>query len=93
MILFCFHTENSYAVEFIVIEYGRTESINDFKKELDKQGEEKHIETYHRWRHRKLLKHRCWCVKWRAYHSILVYSFSLSPLNLLLTIVKNFVNF
>lgn len=40
--------ENSYAVEFIVIECGRTKSINDFKKELDKQRKEKHIETYHR---------------------------------------------
>lgn len=45
MMLFCFHMEHSWGVELIVIAYGGTESMNDFKKELDKQVEGKYIET------------------------------------------------
>lgn len=37
--------------------YGETESRSDFKKELDKEVEEKYIETCHRWRHSKFLNH------------------------------------
>lgn len=45
-------------MELIVTGYGETESRSDFKRELDKQVEEKYIETCHRWRHRKFLNHR-----------------------------------
>jgi len=37
-------------VDIVVIGYGGTESINDFKKEPDRQMEEKYIDTCHRWR-------------------------------------------
>lgn len=50
--------EHSQGVELIVIGYGGTESLENFKKELDKRVEEKYIETCHRWRHRKFLKPR-----------------------------------
>lgn len=50
--------EHSQGVELIVIGYGGTESLENFKKEFDKRVEEKYIETCHRWRHRKFLNYR-----------------------------------